>query len=251
MKVLALLVLLIVSFQPQSAEAKDKFSFRAKLKQFGYVTDSYGGEYSSLSFLSDNLLLVTINQGVSHGVDPLVTDEPPSTLIVFDLTTKQAVRRASMVVRKSARSVAPLVSGDFLVLSMSDVKMCSPDLHCERSFPTKAVATLDSDSLKLLEQLGRTDLPMLRVDDASTDGVRKVTTELSSTIWNRIMHPISIDEPSPDDFRRISVYDSRDGKTVLSLHYNPKNHLVGPALSPNGSKLAIVRDGALEVYDLP
>ena len=249
MKDLALLVLLIVSFQPQSADAKDKSSFRAELKQFGYLNDA--AEYSSLGFLSDDLLLVTINQRVSHAVDPLVTDEPPSTLVVFDLTTKQAVRRALMPVTKSARSVAPLVSGEFLVLSMSDVKMCSPDLHCEKSFPTKAVVTLDSDSLKLLEQLGRTDLPMLRVDDASTDGARKVTTELSSTIWNRIMHPISIDEPSPDDLRRVSVYDNRYRKTVLSLHYNPKNHLVGPALSPNGTRLAIVREGVLEVYDLP
>lgn len=251
MKVLALLVLLIVSFQPQSADAKNKSSFRAKLKHFGYMTDSYTAEYSSLGFLSDNLLLVTINQWVSHGVDPLVTDEPPSTLVVFDLTTKRAVRKASMVVRKSARSVAPLTSGDFLVLSMSDVKVCSAGLRCERSIRTKAVPALDSDSMKSLKLQGGADSFVLRVDDASADGARKVTAELSSTIWNRIMHPISIDEPSPPDFRRISVHDNRNGKIVLSLRYNPKNHLLGPALSPNGNKLAIVRDGVLEVYDLP
>ena len=117
MKILALLVLLIVSFQPQNADAKDKSSFRAELKQFGYINDSRTAEYSSLGFLSDDLLLVTINQRVSHGVDPLVTDEPPSTLVVFDLSTKQAVRRALMPVTKSARSVAP---------SSAETSSCSP-----------------------------------------------------------------------------------------------------------------------------
>ncbi len=144
--------------------------------------------------------------------------------------------------------MAPLVSGNFLVLTASDVKLCSSDLRCEKSFPTKGLVTLDSDSLKLLEGA---DTLVLRVDEASTNGARTVTSELGSTIWNRIMHPLDIDEPSPPNFRRITVYDNRSGKTVLSLHYNPKNHSVGPALSPNGTKLAIVREGVLEVYDLP
>jgi hypothetical protein len=143
MKVVALLVLLIVSFQALNADAKDKSWFRAELKQFGYMNDSRTAEYSSLGFLSDDLLLVTINQRVFRGVDPLVTDEPRSTLVVFDLTQKQAVRRALMVVTKSPRSVAPLASGDFLVLSTSDVKVCSPDLRCEKSFQTKSIVTLN------------------------------------------------------------------------------------------------------------
>jgi hypothetical protein len=107
---------------------------------------------------------------------------------------------------------------------------------------------LGPDTMKLLTG---SDNLVLCGDNVSVNGARSVTSELRSTIWNKIMHPLDIDEPSPPDFRRVTVYDKRSGKTLLSLHYNPKNRLVGPALSPNGTRLAIVQKGALEVYDLP
>jgi hypothetical protein len=233
-----------MSIQPR-ADAKDKSFFRADLKQFGYIKNSGTAEYSSLDFLSDELLLVTINQVVFYGT----TRQSPSTLVVFDIHKKQAVRNTVMAVKASPRSVAPLTDGNFLLLSTSDVKLCSADLHCEKSFPTRGLVTaLDSDGLKLLEGA---DTFVLRIDETSTNGARTVTSELRSTIWNKIRHPLDIDEPSPPDFRRITVYDNQSGKALLSLHYNPGNHLVGPALSPNGTKLAIVRGTVLEVYDVP
>jgi len=149
---------------------------------------------------------------------------------------------------KSARSVASLTDGNFLVASASDIKLCSPDLRCERSFPTKAAIPLDLDNAKRLTGI---DI-VFRSNDASSDGARELSSELSSSRWYRIRHPLGgIDEPSPPNFRRISVYDRRSRKTLLSLHYNPKNHLVGAALSPDGTKVAIVREGILEVYELP
>jgi len=248
-RILALLVVLICQFSPRSADATDKPSFRIDLKQFGYIKDHETAEYSSLGFLSDELLLVTINQRVFRGNDPFITDKPPSTLVVFDLGKGHAIRSAAMRINKSPRSVAPLTSGNFLLLSASEVKLCSADLRCEKSFPGGEFMTaLDSDSLKLLKGA---DTFVLRSDDTSTNGARTLSSELSSTIRNRIMHPLDIDEPSPPDFLRITVYDNRSAKTLLSLHYNPKNQLVGPAISPNGAKLAIVREGRLEVYDLP
>jgi len=65
-KVLALLAVLIVSTLPRSAVAKDKPSFRADLKQFGYVESNGPAEYSTLGFLSDDLLLIAVNQRLFH-----------------------------------------------------------------------------------------------------------------------------------------------------------------------------------------
>ena len=246
------LVLLITSFHSWSAQAKDKPeatgkpSFRVDLKQFGYITDA--AEYSSLGFLSNDLLLVVVNQRVFYRVQPLTTDSPASTFIVFDVAKKQALHSAQMMVTKSPRSVAVLSTGDFLVASLSDVKLCSADLRCEKSFPSHGGPPLDSDAAKKITGMD----VALRSDDVSIDGSRAVSGELSSTIWNKITHPLGgIDEPTPPNFRRISVYDDRSRKTLISLHYDPKNHVIGPALSPNGTKLAVVREGTLEIFELP
>jgi hypothetical protein len=241
------LVLLIGIVPSFGTTSQDRPSFRADLTQFGFLNGREVGEYSSISFLSADLLLVAINQRQFAAVEPLTTDNPPSTLVLFDVRKKQVVSRASIKVMKSAQSVVLLNDGNFLVSSASDIKLCSPDLRCEKSFATKAAAPLDSDYAKRVTGID----VAFRSNDVSADGAREVSSELSSTTWYRIRHPLDNDEPSPPNFRRISVYDKRLRKTLLSLHYNPKNHLVRAALSPDGTKLAIVREGVLEVYELP
>jgi len=249
LRVLVWFIFLLVSIS-HAAEAKDKQFFRADLEQFGYISGAGATEYSSLGFLSEDFLLVVVNQRVFGRVEAMRNiDEPPSKLIVFDLNKKQLSQSAVMAVMKAPGAVAPLTDGQFIVLSKSLVRVCSADLRCDKSFPTNGgLATLDADSLKLL--YGEKKFT-LRDTNASKNGTRSVSTELSSTIWNKITHPISIDEQPADDFRRISVRDNRSGKTLFSMHYNPKNHSVGPTLSPNGTRLAIVREGVLEVYELP
>ena len=233
-----LALILFITTSLQQANAKPKPSFRSNLKQFGYVEARDVWEYSSLGFLSDDLLLVTINQQrFSHKIAPL-----SANLLVFQLSTKKVISSAVMMVARSSRSVVPLSSGDFLVASILDVKLCSPDLRC------KKIVVGGLIDLKHLKGLG--DL-VLRPEDVSSDGKRCISSELSSTIWNKISHPISIDEPSPDDYRRITVFDKASKKPLISLHYNPKNQIVGAAISPGGTKLAVVRRGTLEVYDLP
>jgi hypothetical protein len=246
------LVLLITSFHSWSAQAKDKphakakLSFRVDLKQFGYITDA--AEYSSLGFLSNDLLLLVVNQRVFYPVQPLTTDSPASTFIVFDVAKKQTLHSAQMMVTKSPRSVAVLSTGDFLVASLSDVRLCSADLQCKKSFPSHGGPPLDSDEARKITGMD----VALQSDDVSIDGSRAVSADLSSTMWNKISHPFgNIDEPTSPDSRRISVYDNRSRKTLISLHYDPKNHVIGPALSPNGTTLGVVSSGALEIFELP
>ena len=241
------LVVLSMVCMPQHADAKARPSFRWNLKQYGYVESSSVDEYSSLGFLSDDLLLVTLNQRTFRGTEPVTTDKPPSKLLLFQLSARKVIRSALMAVAKSPRSVVPLCDGDFLVASVWDVRLCSSELRCVKSFVTNAGAPIDSGSVKLLTGLG--DL-ILRPEDASADGKRSISSELSSTVWNKISHPIDIDEPRRPDHRELTVFDKTSNKTLISLHYNPKNQIVGAAISPGGTKLAIVRHGVLEVYDI-
>jgi hypothetical protein len=249
-RVLGLLVVLIVSALPRSADAEGKPSLRADLNQFGYIGGNGPAEYSTLGFLSDDLLLVVINQRVFHGVDPIkAPDEPPSLLAVFDLNKKQILRKVSMPITKTRDSVVPLTSGRFLILSNTEVRLCSADLRCERSFPTNgAFDELSSNALKVL---GITDQGAPRDEHASADATRVITSELSYTGWNKIVNILDIDQSRPENLWRIAVTEARSGKVLLSLHWNPKTHLVSPALSPSGTRLAVVRKGALEVYDVP
>ena len=220
---------------------------RVHLGQFGYKKHILG-EYSSLAFLTDNLLLVTVNQRTSEkNADPWITDLPLSTLVGFDVVKRQELWKTTMAVMKSPRSVAPLMTENFLVLSSSVAMLCSTSLSCEKSFPTRGTITeLDADSIKLL----KAENLAIRDEDVSNDGTISVSSELSTTSIYKIIHPLDgIDEPSPGNFLLIRVFDKQSGKTLLSLHLNPKNHYEAPALSPDGAKLAIVRSGVLEVYN--
>ena len=247
------LLLLVIFFRCWVAQAKDELeandgdkpSFRADLKRFGYIANA--AEYSSLGFLSDDLLVVVVNQRVFHRVEPLTTDSPSSTFIVFDVTKKKALQSAQMRVTKSPRSVAVLSNGDFLVDSLANVRLCSADLRCEKSSPSHGGLPLDSDEARKITRMDVT----LRPDDTSADGSRAVSAELSANTRNKITHPLGgVDEPTLN-LRRISVSDNRSHKTLISLHYDPKNHVIRPALSPNGTTLAVVSSGALEIFELP
>jgi hypothetical protein len=244
------LPVLILTSALRCADGRREPSFRADLQQFGYIEGSGPQEYSTLGFLSEDLLLAAINQRLFHGADPIkAPDEPPSILVVFDLKKKQVSRKTSMPVTKSPHSVALLSNGRFLILSTSDVSLCSADLRCEESFPTHgAFDELNSDTLKLL---GITSDGALREDRASADGTRIVTGELSYTAWNKMVDVLDIDQSRPENRWRICVLEAKSGKILFSLQWNPKTHLVGPALSPSGTKLAVVRKGVLEVYDVP
>jgi hypothetical protein len=241
--------LLIACSGDRGSVSANKPFFQAKLREFGYVVDGRVGEYSSVDFLSDNVLLVAINQRVFRNGEPLNTDLPPSTLVVFDLDQRREVRTAAIAVMKKREVVAPLASGMFLALSVKDVKVCSAELSCDQSYPTKgAVTQLDSDSLR---SIGMKDGYVLRSENTSADGTRTLSTELRRSAWSKVTHPLAIDEPGPFDVRRVTVHDTASNATLIDFDYDPKNQLIDPVLSPDGKRLAVVRLGTLEVYELP
>src|SRR5262245_8087212 len=71
-----------------SALAADVASARLDLRNFGYRLTGTAGvfeDYTDLSFISEDLLLISINQRGSGSVEPLFADGPDSTLVVFDV----------------------------------------------------------------------------------------------------------------------------------------------------------------------
>jgi hypothetical protein len=64
-----------------------------------------------------------------------------------------------------------------------------------------------------------------------------------------------ISEKHLHDFVNVQVFDTDSGRRVFNLEWNPEPFVrtgaISPALSPAGRRLALVRKGVLQVYDIP
>jgi hypothetical protein len=89
------------------------------------------GDYTDLAFLSDDLILVSLNvRSFADSVEPLNTDNPPSILLLFDISQKALVRRSERTVEKFMGSVHATRDGNFVVLDQSGIQLCTKDLEC-------------------------------------------------------------------------------------------------------------------------
>ncbi len=96
-----LLAACVHSNQPQP-------SFRQDLRPFGFITEAQDriiSSFSDVSFLSNDLVLVTVNTKTYAAVEPLFSDRPPSKLLLFNLSQKALVKTAEMPIEKAAGSV--------------------------------------------------------------------------------------------------------------------------------------------------
>src|SRR5579863_730374 len=77
--------------------------FRQNLHPFGYITkapEHNGVDYSDINFLTDDLVLVTVNNKFYGSMEPLFGDHPLSKLLLFDVSRKSLVKSADMPVEK-------------------------------------------------------------------------------------------------------------------------------------------------------
>lgn len=94
------------------------------------------GDYTDLAFLSDDLILVSLNvRSFANSVEPLNSDQPPSKLLLFDIAQKALVRSSERTVEKSMGSVRATHDGHFIVLDKSGIKICSKKLECDPPTP--------------------------------------------------------------------------------------------------------------------
>lgn len=254
------------------------------LRQFGYLSEVR--DYSTACFLSEDLLLVAINQAPFINPYPLFEETPDAILVLLDMRNEKALRTTHMPLFKSDDSVLPSLEGHFLVLTLSEVKLCSADLHCDRAFPTKGPLRLSSDHIKVVVGGNlmtprvvldsRTLAPVagedsariptewqrnFRPDDSfvdsisSVDGARMMHVETRQTRWSKITNPLAGLGERPYNSRKIRVYDKQTGKELFSLQWDPRHDWGGltrePAFSPTGHRVALLRRGVVEVFEVP
>ncbi len=139
--------------------------FREDLRQFGYIIEADSRlvpNFTDLNFLSDDLVLVSINQ----------SEEQKSKLLLFDISRHSSLRTIELDVAKKQGAVKATRDGQFVALTESGLRVCSSELTCGPPLPTKGSISvspagtrvavggypgtdslvLDSSSLKELER---------------------------------------------------------------------------------------------------
>lgn len=109
--------------------------FREDLHAFNYprkLPHQHLADYTDLAFLTDNLILVSINERFFAGpVEPASTDKPAPKLLVFDISQKALVKTADLPVKKFMGSVRATHDGKFVALAVPTLRLCSQNLECD------------------------------------------------------------------------------------------------------------------------
>lgn len=152
MKRLAILVVIACGSR---ANAGDALVANLDLRNFGYrFTGSTPifADYTDLNFLSDDLLLVSINQrSFGRPVEPSFSDSPDSTIVLFDLKSRRVVASAAMAVEKSRGSVQAISGKRFAVLNEKGIAACSVNLQCGLPIESKGPVFVSPHGERLAE----------------------------------------------------------------------------------------------------
>lgn len=155
-------------------------------------------------------------------------------------------------------SVLPSLEGHFLVLTLSEVKLCSADFHCDRAFRTKGPLRLSSDHIKVVVGGNlmtprvildsRTLAPVagedsariatewqrnFRPDDSfvdsisSVDGARMMRVETRQTRWSKITNPLAGLGDGPTTAEKLGSTTSKHGRSYFL--YNGIRDMIGEA----------------------
>jgi len=115
--------------------------FRQDLRPLGFPTASLGrivGSFTDISFLSNDLLLVTINTR-SYGEDNQEpSDLPESKLLLFDIKQRTLRNSVEMPVEKAKDSVQSVGNGQFFLLNRAGLQPCSIGLECGKPVNARA-----------------------------------------------------------------------------------------------------------------
>lgn len=162
-----------------AAFGADVVSASLDLRNFGgrqnHPTSKFG-VYAELSFLSDDLLVVSVSQVEdSKDVATLRGDIPEPTVIVFDVKRASIRATGTIAVDEVGDSLQAISGERFAVFNDKGLQFCDPNLRCESIAPTagplfaspqgKRVAfggnrltpevVIDTESLKQVAVFGR------------------------------------------------------------------------------------------------
>jgi hypothetical protein len=115
-----------------------------------------------------------------------------------------------------------------------------------------------NESQAVIETLDGKELYRIAVQKAwqagfipSFEGARFGVYEYGYTLWNSIVNFLDIDEGRQMNFQKVRIINTSSGSNVVELEWDPRPHLVTPAISPNGHLLARVRGAVLEIVAIP
>jgi hypothetical protein len=334
--------------------AADVAFARLDLQEFGYQftgSTPVFADYSDLGFLSEDLLLISINQRSFSAVERTFADTPSSTLVVFDIKRGNVLATEKMSVAKMKGSVQVVKGERFAILNEKGLQFCDTTLECrppidappgpvfvspkgewvsvggyagsqqkvinaeslkevavfdsrmpqnvfQRVIPGDGAMLVNKNEVVTIQRPGKQDA-RLNIDSGGNfselrflnseslacldhDGSAVVVTDMDAkeirrykvakawrtgflpttsgtrfgiyehgyTLLNSVINFLDIDEGRPQDFQRVRVIDMVSGNEVSQLEWDPRPHLVKPALSPSGHRIARVRAGFLEVLQV-
>ncbi len=148
-------VWLILATSGCNDRAQDAASsqFRWDLGAYGFATESKGriiGNFTDLNFLSDDLVLVAVNQKIYQPIEPSNSDQPPSTLLLLDVVRRNLVRTVELDVEKEVDSVKATTNGQFVILAESGLRLCSIELRCGPPLQTRGPMLISPRGSRLL-----------------------------------------------------------------------------------------------------
>jgi len=126
--------------------------FRRDLRPFGFPTQTLGrmvGSFSDVTFLSNDLLLVTVNTRTFGADDEMPSDLPESKLLLFDITRRTLLNSIEMPVEKSRDSVQSAGNGSFILLNREGVQICSQSLECGQPVETRGPLYLSPQGTRI------------------------------------------------------------------------------------------------------
>ncbi|MBV9888397.1 MAG: hypothetical protein JO119_17790 [Acidobacteria bacterium] len=104
------------------------------LRQYGARIQAWSDpvvSYNQIAFLSNQYLLVTLNQrNFTQSVELSKTDLPPSLLLLYDVSQNAVVSSTKIQVEKESLSIQPLANTQFLLWNRSGFRVCGADLAC-------------------------------------------------------------------------------------------------------------------------
>ena len=111
---------------------------KVELREFGYQLrpPSAGllADYTELSFLSEDRIMISVNQRVFNNnqfLTPARSDDPPANILIVDVQTGRIVSQGSMPAEKNPGAVQVVSDGRLAVWNLKGLQLCTPELRCD------------------------------------------------------------------------------------------------------------------------
>lgn len=139
-------------------------------------------DYTEIQFLSDDLLLVSINERVfAKSEEPLFSDQGAADLLLFNLHDGKLIKNTHYPIEKTDNAVQATENDHFVVLNQEGVHLCSPDLSCGPPFATKGPVIVVADGKELIVG-GNARTEKLLLDSATLQIIKTPSPEELKTL---------------------------------------------------------------------